>query len=76
MLRTIEAIFDGSVLCPTEPLLIEPNTRLRLSIEWLASPGEPSSFLDVAQALELDGPPDWSENLDAYLYAEALDAER
>jgi len=30
--------------------------------------GEPYSFFKVASTLNLDGPPDWSENLDAYLY--------
>lgn len=29
---------------------------------------EPYSFFDVALSLNVDGPPDWSENLDAYLY--------
>jgi hypothetical protein len=29
---------------------------------------EPLSSLDVALSLNLDGPPDWSLNLDKYLY--------
>ncbi len=28
----------------------------------------PDSFLTVAQSVDLDGPTDWSSNLDAYLY--------
>ncbi|MFL6197486.1 MAG: hypothetical protein ACJ75H_25085, partial [Thermoanaerobaculia bacterium] len=30
--------------------------------------GEPYCFLKYAMSLNLDGPPDWSENLDDYLY--------
>lgn len=29
---------------------------------------QPQSFLDVALAIEIDGPADWSENVDKYLY--------
>jgi hypothetical protein len=31
-------------------------------------PGEPYSFLKYATSLRLEGPEDWSENLDEYLY--------
>ena len=30
----------------------------------------PSSFLRTARSLGLSGPPDWSENLDNYLYGD------
>ena len=30
--------------------------------------GEPYSFLEFAMSLNLEGPEDWSENLDDYLY--------
>lgn len=30
--------------------------------------GEPYSFLKLAMSLNLEGPEDWSENLDDYLY--------
>jgi len=33
MSKTLEAIFDGEVLRPDEPLKLEPNTRVRLTIE-------------------------------------------
>jgi hypothetical protein len=40
-----------------------------------ASPPRPQpaaafSFIDTALALNLDGPPDWSENLEEYLYGD------
>ncbi len=36
--------------------------------------GQPwGSFLQVACSLEVEGPPDWSENIDDYLYGEKCD---
>ena len=35
---------------------------------------KPGSFLDTALTLRLEGPPDWSENLDDYLYGDKKDA--
>ena len=67
MIKKIDAIFDGSVLRPAEPLDIEPNTRVTVDVPE-TSTGENASFLDTAQELDLDGPADWSENIDAYLY--------
>ena len=69
MIKTIEAVFDGKVLRPKEALTLEPNTRVRITIE----PVEPTtkgavSFLDTAISLKLDGPPDWAVNIDTYLY--------
>ncbi len=69
MVKTIEAVFDGKVLRPEAPLALEPNTRVRLTIETLEQAvGESPSFLETARALNLEGPPDWASNLDAYLY--------
>lgn len=28
MVRTIEALFDGTVFRPAEPIILEPNTRV------------------------------------------------
>jgi predicted DNA-binding antitoxin AbrB/MazE fold protein len=68
MTTTIEAVFDGQVLRPDRPLKLEPNTRVILVVTTpdLSEPGE--SFLDTAMSINLDGPADWSENLDRYLY--------
>ena len=33
MTRTLEATFDGKVLRPDHPLDLEPNTRVRVTIE-------------------------------------------
>jgi hypothetical protein len=73
MSARIQATFDGTVFRPLEPVALAPNTLVRLTVESL-SPGEPKqgSFLKTAANLNLDGPEDWSSNLDNYLYG--LDA--
>jgi predicted DNA-binding antitoxin AbrB/MazE fold protein len=69
MVKTIEAVFDGKVLHPDDPLPLEPNTRVRITIEALEPASDNSvSFLETACALNLDGPSDWAVNIDAYLY--------
>ena len=68
MIKTIEAVFDGEALRPDEPLGLAPNTRVRLTIETASPSPAPLSFLRTARGLGLDGPPDWSANLEEYLY--------
>ncbi|HSN87733.1 MAG TPA: antitoxin AF2212-like protein [Thermoanaerobaculia bacterium] len=33
MTKTLEAMFDGEVLRPDEPLEMDPNTRVRITLE-------------------------------------------
>ena len=69
MVKTIEAVFDGEVFRPENPLSLEPNTRVRITIETVElSTEQELSFLDTARSLNLEGPPDWAMNKDAYLY--------
>ncbi len=76
MVQILEAVFDGTVLHPDEPLALEPNTRVRLVVETMPqSAPETTSFLRTARALKLDGPPDWSTNLDAYLYGDKAQSD-
>jgi hypothetical protein len=65
-------------------LSIAPNTTVLLTVETSEAEGsvsssqagqsaaavesEPYSFLNFAMSLNLEGPKDWSENLDDYLY--------
>lgn len=71
MPKAIEALFDGVVLRPDEPLALQPNTRVRIVIEEiLPVSNEAISFLKVARSIKLEGPSDWSSNLDHYLYDE------
>ena len=67
--KTIEALYDGSVLRPVEPLTLEPNTRVWIVIEIVRPTKDTRpSFLRTARSLSLDGPSDWSANLETYLY--------
>jgi len=69
MVKTIEAVFDGQVLRPQDPLALKPNTRVRITIETEEPhTEEATSFLDVALSLNLEGPPDWAANIETYLY--------
>jgi hypothetical protein len=69
MSQTLDAVFDGNVFRPDGPIQLEPNTRVRLTIEPApTSAQEPESFLRVARSLNLEGPADWSSRLDEYLY--------
>jgi predicted DNA-binding antitoxin AbrB/MazE fold protein len=81
MTTVIDATFDGEVFRPTQPVQLRPNTPVRLTFEQAvleneesdAQPpklGEPYSFLKFAASLKLEGPPDWSANIDKYLYPE------
>lgn len=71
MATTIEATFDGQVFRPVGAISLPPNTTVRLTVETL--PDGPASFLRTARSLNLEGPPDWASNLDAYLYGEGTE---
>lgn len=69
--KSLEAIFDGKVFQPDEPVELKPNTRVRIVVETILTEGEEVvSFLRTARALNLKGPSDWSKNTDEYLYGE------
>lgn len=77
MNTTIDATFDGNVFRPTGPVSLSPNTPVRLTVETLSvSPNPPTSFLQTARGLRLQGPPDWATNLDDYLYGKESDGGR
>lgn len=73
MIQIVEAVFDGTTLHPTAPLDLEVGTRVRITVESVSpeSPASPKSFLQTAKSLHLQGAPDWSTNLDHYLYGDA-----
>ena len=69
MTTTLTATYDGKVLKLDEPLELEPNTRVRITIESTKSViKEKNSFFKTALSLNLDGPPDWSARFEDYLY--------
>lgn len=66
MVVTIDAVFDGKAFQPVQPIHLLANTRVQIAVttaEDLITP----SFLDVAESLAVEGPPDWSRQLDEYL---------
>jgi hypothetical protein len=72
MTKTLFATFDGEVLRPEEPVSLAPNTRVRVTIETTVESEAPAaSFLRTAQALNLDGPADWSARIEEHLYGDA-----
>jgi len=69
MTKTLYLTFDGKVFRPEEPIELPPDTRVRATIEAAdLVRREHGSFLDTARSLNLDGPPDWSSQLEEYLY--------
>ena len=69
MTQILEATFDGVVFRPTETVRLEPDTRVQLVVTVKTTNEEPpKSFLRTARSLQLQGPPDWSERVDDYLY--------
>lgn len=77
MSTVVDAIFDGSVFRPNEKVPLKPNTRVQITIEVNETkPEKGESFISVARSLNLQGPRDFSERLDDYLYGgKDLDAE-
>ncbi len=69
MTKTLNAIYDGKVLRPDEPIELKPNTRVRVTIETVdQSKAKSRSFLRTARSLNLKGPSDWSVRFEDYLY--------
>ena len=70
---TVFATYKGDgILRLEEDVAIDPETRVRVTIEQGATPAQAParSFLDVLQGLNLDGPADASTRLDEYLYGD------
>jgi hypothetical protein len=76
MSQSFEAVYDGTSLRLSQPLELPVNTVVRVTIEPCRQPsGEKYSFLDVAMNANLQGPADWSQKLDEYLYGGKNPAE-
>jgi len=70
--QTLEATFDGKVFRPVEKVKLQPDTRVQLVVTVKDLPEKkPKSFLRTARSLKLQGPSDWSERVDDYLYGGA-----
>ncbi len=76
MTSKIAAVFDGQVFRPTEPIELPANTRVQITIETVTpDEQETVSFLQTARSLNLEGPSDWSANVDKYLYGQGTQDE-
>ena len=69
MTELIEATFDGRVFLPDSPVMLRPDTHVMITVEIRQDleKDKQKSFLQTAASLNLDGPSDWSENIDNYL---------
>jgi hypothetical protein len=77
---TFDAHFDGEALRPEAPVALPKNVRLRVTVvESEAGVEKPDGdskrgpFRDIFAEIEaehglIEGPPDWSAELDHYLY--------
>lgn len=69
MSKTLHVLFDGKVLRPKEPVDLKPNTHYIVTIEREEPSGE-QTLWDVLSNLigTVEGPEDWSQEHDHYLY--------
>jgi hypothetical protein len=77
---TFNAHFDGQHICPEEPVALPQNVRLRVTVvesdaatsvaDDQPQPNEPLGLFEKIEAKFglIDGPPDWSAEIDHYLY--------
>jgi len=70
MIKAIPAIFDGNNFLLETPVKLKTNTRVLIQIESIINEERPKtkSFLETARSLNIDGPEDWSDRIDYYLY--------
>ena len=69
MTKTLHVIFDGKVLRPEKPPDLEPNTHYIVTVESREAPEE-KNLWEVLSNLTgtVEGPEDWSQEHDYYLY--------
>ena len=68
MTKTMHVIYDGKVLKPCEPVDLEPNVEYTVIIK--SKEKKNKNFCDVLKSIAgtVEGPEDWSEEHDHYLY--------
>jgi len=69
MTATLTAKFDGKPLLPESPVDLKPDTRYVLLVKE-ELPAEAPTAWEILECMAgtVPGPPDWSVNLDHYLY--------
>jgi len=83
MTHKVLATFDGSVFRPRTPVDLEPGTEVLLTVDSEESataseeqPPKTRSFIETALSLNVEGPSDWSQRIDDYLYGGMVDGGR
>jgi len=75
-MSTTEAILEKVSALPPEKQeeVLEFVDSLAKKAALPAKSGEPYQWIDIALKANLQGPPDWSEHLDDYLYGDKKNA--
>ena len=71
MTQILKAVFDGKVFRPEEPVNLKPDSHVQILVtapDETKSSREGRSLLRAVAAMNLEGPRDWSENFEEYLY--------
>ncbi|OOP56617.1 MAG: hypothetical protein AYP45_08105 [Candidatus Brocadia carolinensis] len=69
MSKTLHVIFDGKVLRPEGPVDLKPNTHYVVTIEREEKSGTQDLWNVLGNfAGKVEGPEDWSQEHDHYLY--------
>ena len=67
--KSLHVVFDGVMLRPEEPLDLEPNAHYLVTIERKEAIGKQNVWDVLSKyAGTVEGPEDWSEEHDHYLY--------
>jgi hypothetical protein len=71
----VKAVYENGVFKPKEPVDLEENTEVEVLLPARPErdPNDPTGWKAIDRLIGIvkDGPPDLSENHDAYLYGKA-----
>jgi hypothetical protein len=68
MSLTLTGTFDGAVIHLDSPVDLDPNTKVRITVELVDTPARGRRFLETALQNQVTGPPDWATNMEQYLH--------
>jgi predicted DNA-binding antitoxin AbrB/MazE fold protein len=69
MAQTIKAVYNGRVFEPQVPVDLPAGTEVEVTVLAAAvKTGEPHAWMRLLAEAHLDGPSDWSENVDKYRF--------
>jgi len=65
---TVTGTYDGTVIRLDAPVDIDPDTRVRVTVEPVVPMTPARSFLKAALENQVSGPTDWATNIERYLH--------